>query len=337
MPSENLTKTKYPNIYKTVSNKYYLRKMINKKLIVRLIGQDLTDKQAQLKSITILNNLTSKPKHFKSFLEYKTEYINMNKNLYSKYWEQRTNTELSKFDMFNKRDLLSITEEEYQRVINVLLDTYSTSYVKNSKDSLSAMYNYFKLDNKAKHLKIPKFDNKVYFSLKEEEVSQLVEAINTYPNIKYRCFFLLGLTGRRKGEISTLKWKNIDMNNCVIHIDYFNSKNRRNMTYPISTNIRDNLNDLYMSSCLEQDDYVFTTSSNTPLYWVNKKWNRLCKDINVKMRLHDLRHLVGYLAINKGYSLEQIGATLGHSSIETTRRYSKLKEDTARELLSDLY
>jgi len=56
-----------------------------------------------------------------------------------------------------------------------------------------------------------------------------------------------------------------------------------------------------------------------------------------KMILHDIRHLIGFMGVNSGYSLEQIGSVLGHSSTATTKRYSNMKSDSAKEVLSHMF
>jgi site-specific recombinase XerD len=43
------------------------------------------------------------------------------------------------------------------------------------------------------------------------------------------------------------------------------------------------------------------------------------------------------MGINSGYSLEQIGSVLGHTSTATTRRYSNMKSDSAKEVLSHMF
>lgn len=55
------------------------------------------------------------------------------------------------------------------------------------------------------------------------------------------------------------------------------------------------------------------------------------------MRLHNIGHLIGYVGINSDYSLEQIGSILGHTSTATTRRYSNIKSDSAKQVLSHMF
>ena len=338
MSKETLSKTKYPNIYKSNKNNHYLRKRINGKDIKRLIGKNLTDKQAQLNSIIVLENINSTKIIKRKLKDYIEEYLELNKNLYSETWEYSNKYNFSHLESLYDIDLNLVTTEELQRIINVMLNIYSPETCNKVKVSLSALYNYYKLDNKSSEIVIPKYDNQVNFSLPQDKIDLLINTIKEYPNLQLRCFFLMGVSGRRKGEVSRLRWENIDLENCVVHIEPTSSKNRKHMTYPILPELRDNLFQLYMESNYpDKSEYVFLSSKGTRLYWIQKPWKRLCDSIGIEMRYHDLRHLIGYIAINKWISLEHIGATLGHSNLSTTRRYSKLKEDTAREVLTNLY
>ena len=50
-------------------------------------------------------------------------------------------------------------------------------------------------------------------------------------------------------------------------------------------------------------------------------------------RLHDLRHSTASLLLNSGASLEVVGQVLGHTSLQTTRRYAHLAPEVARAAL----
>ena len=51
---------------------------------------------------------------------------------------------------------------------------------------------------------------------------------------------------------------------------------------------------------------------------------------DVKMRIHDFRHLLGYISVNNNIPLESIQRALGHSRITTTQKYSNQKEEMAK-------
>jgi site-specific recombinase XerD len=48
------------------------------------------------------------------------------------------------------------------------------------------------------------------------------------------------------------------------------------------------------------------------------------------VHFHDLRHSCASMLINKGVDLYTVGAILGHSSTQTTARYSHLADKTLR-------
>ncbi len=48
--------------------------------------------------------------------------------------------------------------------------------------------------------------------------------------------------------------------------------------------------------------------------------------------LHDLRHSFASTAISEGFSLHEIGEVLGHTDVQTTKRYSHLNEERQRKI-----
>lgn len=52
------------------------------------------------------------------------------------------------------------------------------------------------------------------------------------------------------------------------------------------------------------------------------------------MRIHDTRHLLGNTMVNKGFTLEAVGKSLGHSSPQVTKRYAKTSLNTASDVLN---
>lgn len=343
MPREKLTKTKFPNIYKTDTNKFYFRKKINDKIVVRSLGKDISVKEAfllsnDLEKILLYDDVKinkDKPKTLKDLID---EYISIKQNLYSDNWKYIQLYNFKKLEKFYSYKIGNITSYDIQSEVNKLLKTQAPATVEKLKNSLSALFNHYNLSNIAKDVNIPKYDNKTNFSLTDEEINKLKNAILSYHDLTLRCFFMFGLHGRRKGEISNLRWSDIDFEKTVVNIKYCISKNRKNMTYPIMEYLLIDLKKLKDLNNPKLSDYLFTSSSGKPLYWIQKPWKRLCIDVGIEnMRFHDLRHLIGFIAINKNISLEQIAATLGHSNIKTTMRYSKLKETTARNVLSKLF
>jgi integrase len=78
---------------------------------------------------------------------------------------------------------------------------------------------------------------------------------------------------------------------------------------------------IYCSTSL----YVFPSPVTCrKLQDIRKQFKKLLRlaQIDKKMRIHDIRHLVASYSINYlGLSIEEVSYTLGHTSIEITQRY----------------
>ena len=59
--------------------------------------------------------------------------------------------------------------------------------------------------------------------------------------------------------------------------------------------------------------------------------------LGIKIRIHDLRHLIGGVLVSEGKTLEQIASILGHTSTNVTKRYSKVRREVAAESLDDFF
>jgi len=80
---------------------------------------------------------------------------------------------------------------------------------------------------------------------------------------------------------------------------------------------------------LEPDDFVFPKSPGSrepmPPNRVGQAWRRLCDELGVHARLHDLRHLQASLLLNAGEAITTVAARLGRRDTSTPLRiYSHL-------------
>lgn len=229
-----------------------------------------------------------------------------------------------------------VESNEIQIVMNAMIEGgYAVSTVKQLKDCISGLYTHMmpKEDNIGSYLVVPKFDNKRYFTIQEGDAKKLYDIIVNYPAETWRIYFSFILHGRRKTEVARLEWRHINLNNNTYEVIPENSKTNKHINAPILPFLREMLEG-YLGP---REGYVFkgknggyVSSTGIDFQWRNIKSRAGLPD----MRLHDMRHLIGHLAISSGISLEQIGNVLGHSSSITTKRYSTIKEDSAREVLN---
>lgn len=99
-------------------------------------------------------------------------------------------------------------------------------------------------------------------------------------------------TGMRKGEILSLRWEDVDLENNVITIRQEVSKSKKTRRIPINTTLRKLLLEQRLKS--GGSLFVFLNSEGNPYKRhdaVKGAYERTCKKSGIKgLRFHDLRH-----------------------------------------------
>lgn len=127
-------------------------------------------------------------------------------------------------------------------------------------------------------------------------------------------------TGCRLNEITNLKWKDVDLNNKVIHI--WRSKTANEILLPMTNRVFDVIS---RRSSFAESDYVFTDSTG-------EGPKRSTVGIKTALKMlgmddvtnHTLRHTAAARLIQNGMSLYEVSVILGHSNIMMTQRYAHL-------------
>ncbi len=134
---------------------------------------------------------------------------------------------------------------------------------------------------------------------------------------------LLTFTGARKGEISKLRWKEVDLDRACLRLG--DSKTGMKVIHigPPALSI---LSELTPS---EGSPFVFPAQSGSSSFQGTEKvWRKVREKAGLpEVRLHDLRHSFASVALEAGNSLPMIGKLLGHSDVKTTLRYAHLADD----------
>ncbi len=136
---------------------------------------------------------------------------------------------------------------------------------------------------------------------------------------------LLILTGARSGEIKNLRWDEVDFEGAALRLH--DSKTG-------AKTIRLGAAALQILAGIERKHpvWVFPRASGTKPIELRRTWERIRALAGLAdVRLHDLRHTYASTGVNGGASLPVIGALLGHTRSETTRRYAHLSDDPIRE------
>lgn len=138
---------------------------------------------------------------------------------------------------------------------------------------------------------------------------------------------LLIFTGARLGEILTLRWEYVDLDQRVLKLP--DSKTGRKLIWlnPPAVEI------LTAMPRIKGNPYVIVGErEGTHLVNIQKVWRRLRKRANIPdVRIHDLRHSYASVAVAAGVGLFLTGKILGHLRASTTERYAHLADDPVRQ------
>ena len=137
---------------------------------------------------------------------------------------------------------------------------------------------------------------------------------------------LLMLTGCRKSEILTLRWKDVDL--AANELRLADSKTGPRPV-PLSPTAARVLADLPR---VAGNPWVIPGyRAGTHITNLDKPWNIIRTRAGLKeVRIHDLRHSFASRALALGESLPMIGKLLGHRQIQTTARYAHLARDSVK-------
>ena len=150
------------------------------------------------------------------------------------------------------------------------------------------------------------------------------------------------LLGLRRSEAVGLRWKDIDMENGLVHI--------RNTVVRFSTiselektKSKASKRDLFMPSALKKylqtvwdkqeeerklverpysdEEHICQWADGTVFQpdYVSQRFSKLLKKNNLPhIRFHDLRHTAGSMLVNQGHTIKQVQEFLGHENASTT-------------------
>ena len=262
------------------------------------------------------------------------EYVESRRSTLSESWYYNICKNYNKHlkPIIGQRLPQSIRSIEVQTIINEMLDgaygrKYAPSTVKQIKDCMTGLFAYiqklgYPVHNIGQELTTPSFDNKIYFTISNEKAKMLFDAILNYKDLKWRAYFIWLLHGRRKMEVAVMRWEWIDFYNMSYRVPSVANKTTKEINAPITALLKDALYRYGVKDC----GFVFDgigggghiSSTGIDFHWRTIRQS-------------------GFIGVNSGFSLELIGSVLGHSSTATTKRYSNMKSDSARVVLSSMF
>ena len=198
-------------------------------------------------------------------------------------------------------------------------------------------------DNPCKKVTIPKGEVKEKLIYSQEEMAQLLTAINDEPT-KYRAFFfLIAYSGFRRSEMLGLEWKDIDFENNIISIKRTSNYTSERGIYTNTTKTKRSKRVLKISPYImgilkdlkdEQDEEALRLGDK----WIESdrlfvKWNgepmnnqipygwlkEFCEKNELPFYgIHSFRHFAASALISAGLDVTTVSGVLGHCNSGTT-------------------
>ena len=128
-------------------------------------------------------------------------------------------------------------------------------------------------------------------------------------------------TGARRGELSRLRWRDVEFQQGCVR--FMQTKNGQPRVVPLGA-VALAVLQAWCPAHAEHGAWVFPGTGCLPLHWA-EAWRTARRRAALQdFRFHDLRHTAAsYLAMS-GASLREIAEVLGHKSIAQTYRYTHL-------------
>jgi integrase len=236
------------------------------------------------------------------------------------------------------KPIRDIVKSDISTTLSFLSNQLSNATVNRHKAAISVVFSYacreYSLpDNPVRHIRpLPENNARIRY-LSDDERKRLFEAVRRSSWDKLYLITLLAITtGARKGELTSIKWSDIDFDRQAVYIS--TTKNGEPRVLPLTESAIAELQRFNQ----QNNSFVFESKIKPGrAYCFTKPWRKALKEAEIEdFTFHSLRHTcASYLAMN-GASLLEIADVLGHKQIQMTKRYSHLCIDHKQKLINSV-
>jgi integrase len=159
------------------------------------------------------------------------------------------------------------------------------------------------------------------------EETKLLAACETPQRAHLKGILICALdTGMRQGEIFSLRWRDVDLENGLVNIQAFHTKTMKERQVAITTRLALELQRLKANAPDIPNGLVFGIVDNVKRSFTAARGDAGLTDV----RFHDLRHTAATRLVGARIPLSEVGRVLGHTQVNTTYRYVNANVETAK-------
>ena len=234
------------------------------------------------------------------------------------------------------KSIRDVVRLDISTTLSFLSSQLSNATVNRYKAAISVVFSYacreYDLpDNPVRHIRPLPENNARTRYLSDNERERLFAAVRQSNWNKLYLITLLAITtGARKGELTSLKWSDIDFDRKIAYIS--TTKNGEPKVLPLTGSVASELQRFNKYD----DSLVFDSEVKSgQAYCFRKPWIKALKEAEIAdFTFHLLRHTCAYYLAMNGASLLEIADVLGHKQIQMTKRYSHLCVDHKQKLIN---
>ena len=232
------------------------------------------------------------------------------------YWTQ----------LLGSKQLLYVTKSDIVNGLHNLPDTLTNATINRYKAAISVVFTYacreYDLpENPVSQIpSLPENNERIRF-LSEAERTRLFSSCRASQWDKLYLLVLLAITtGARKGELTKLRWNDIDFDRRTAYVA--TTKNGQPKVLPLTDSV---IRELQLFDTKDNSLIFASKIKEEVAYCFTKPWKKALENAEIEdFRFHDLRHSCASYLAQSGASLLEIADVLGHKQISVTKRYAHL-------------
>ena len=229
-------------------------------------------------------------------------------------------------EMLGQKLIIDITKNDIYDGLQQLPNNFSNATINRYKAAISVVLSYackaldLPINPVRKIPSLPENNERIRF-LSEAERTRLFSSCRASQWDKLYLLVLLAITtGARKGELTKLRWIDIDFDRRTAYVA--TTKNGQPKVLPLTDSV---IKELQLFDTKDSSLIFASKIKEEVAYCFTKPWKKALEDAEIEdFRFHDLRHSCASYLAQSGASLLEIADVLGHKQIEVTKRYSHL-------------